>query len=85
MARYKTVTTELMCLNCGTMLPISRKSHKQKEKNHLKDIWCYKCKAVTKHVEKLIGSIELRNYISANSKPSFADDDIDWKEIFNVK
>jgi len=86
MAKFNTIQTELMCLYCGSYFPIARKSHKQKSENHLKNLWCFKCLKVTKHVEKLRPSSMLRDlFVSANSKPDIEEDDVDWEEVFNIK
>jgi len=52
-SRTKTVQTFLQCPCCNTVVPIRRKKHpaKLKAKGHIKDLWCYVCKAETKHVE----------------------------------
>lgn len=46
--------TKLCCLNCtvcGTEFCIQRRIAVLKEKNHIKDLYCYKCKKVTKFIE----------------------------------
>ena len=41
----------LHCTECGTAQPIPRVK-RQREKNHIKDLYCYKCMTVTKHEEQ---------------------------------
>jgi hypothetical protein len=50
-ARTKTKDTYLECEVCENVVTIHRKRSKMKEKNHLKHMYCYKCKEVTGHVE----------------------------------
>lgn len=42
--------TDLVCLNCGNVFTIYR-SYNYKKVGHIKDLWCYSCKKVTKHYE----------------------------------
>jgi len=81
--RFKTIKTELACLICESIFPISRKAHKKKGENHLKNLWCYRCEKVTTHIENLRIYQEPRHYyVSANSKDIIEDDDTDWEELF---
>lgn len=43
--------SNLMCSWCGSNFPMPRRSNRLRGKRHIKDIWCYKCKKVTKHIE----------------------------------
>lgn len=43
--------SELRCTECGTVMPIPRFKGHKREKNHIKDLWCYRCKKVTKFKE----------------------------------
>jgi hypothetical protein len=43
--------SDLRCGECGTVMPMPRKKGEKREQNHIKDIWCYKCKKVTKFKE----------------------------------
>jgi len=49
--KRSTVKTDLMCLICGSVFPISRRVKRQKSEFHIKDLYCYKCKKETKFVE----------------------------------
>ena len=51
MMPFNTTRTDLVCLNCGNVTSIQRKSNKQKKISHIKDLWCYKCLQITKHYE----------------------------------
>ena len=51
MKRAATVKSELVCSICGNIMPISRKIAHQRNKYHVKDIYCYKCDIITKHIE----------------------------------
>ena len=43
---------EFYCCKCGTKgLPILRRVGKEKEKGHLKKLYCYKCKMKINHLE----------------------------------
>ena len=44
-------STDLVCMNCGNIVSIMRKTSRLKEVSHIKDLWCYKCLDVTKHFE----------------------------------
>lgn len=44
-------STDLVCLECGNVYSIIRKSRALKEVSHIKDLWCYKCKKDVKHYE----------------------------------
>lgn len=50
--RTVTATTYLKCEDCGNVVQIHRKRSKLKEKNHLKHMYCYKCKDKTGHIEE---------------------------------
>ena len=49
---HKTKISNFYCteLGCNYSIPLPR-SRKQREKGHVKDVWCPKCKRVTPHVE----------------------------------
>lgn len=51
MRKTATVRSELVCFECGGIITISRKTHRQRNKYHIKDIFCFKCEEVTKHIE----------------------------------
>jgi hypothetical protein len=48
----KTVPAYLECECCSTVTTIRRKTGKVKEREHVKHMYCYKCKEVTAHTEK---------------------------------
>ena len=50
-SKTRTAQTFLQCSCCGNINPIFRKRSKMKGKNHIKHMYCYKCKEVTAHVE----------------------------------
>lgn len=44
-------STDLVCLECGNVSSIIRKSSKSKKISHIKDLWCYRCMKTTKNYE----------------------------------
>ena len=46
-----TKTTYLECDECGNVVTIHRKKHKMREKDHVKHMYCFKCKDRTAHIE----------------------------------
>ena len=61
--------SELYCSHCGMMVTVPRKKNKQREKGHVKDLWCIHCKAITKHTEKRAMDHE---------NPTFTENSIDY-------
>ena len=51
MGKHRIVISILKCQDCGSNFPIPRKTCQLREKEHIKDIWCYKCKHITKYIE----------------------------------
>ena len=51
MGKHYIVISILKCQVCGSRFPIPRKTCQLREKEHIKDIGCYKCKRVTKFIE----------------------------------
>ena len=47
----KYIRTELVCPQCGNLTTIQRKIGKAKKVGHIKDLYCYVCKEVTKQYE----------------------------------
>lgn len=45
------VKSELICFECGSIIPIPRKTRSQRNKYHIKDIFCFRCDIITKHIE----------------------------------
>lgn len=39
------------CPECQHIFPIPRKIGRFREKGHIKDLWCPRCKEITKHYE----------------------------------
>ena len=50
-AHGRMVEVRLRCPECGNVATIWRRMSKLKEPAHVKHLWCYKCQAVTAHVE----------------------------------
>lgn len=44
--------SEFYCSSCGSMTPLPRLRGQQREKYHVKDLWCFKCRDTTAHTEK---------------------------------
>ena len=57
MRKTSTIRSELVCFECGNIMPISRKNRRQRTKYHIKDIFCFKCDVVTKHIE--LGNVDI--------------------------
>ena len=49
--RNNTVSSDLICSECGVVMVIPRYMNNEREKYHIKDIYCYKCLKTTKHIE----------------------------------
>jgi Fe2+ or Zn2+ uptake regulation protein len=49
--------SKLICTECGEIFPIPRRISKQREKGHIKHIWCFKCNQVTKFKENIDNEI----------------------------
>jgi len=47
----QTTKSELICLACGTINPIQRSKRRLQKVYHIKDLYCYECKTITKQVE----------------------------------
>lgn len=47
----KTTVSIFICTQCGISFPIPRKNGKQRQKNHIKDLYCYKCNKIQKMIE----------------------------------
>lgn len=45
------VISNFVCVECGDVLPLPRNHGRQRKNGHVKDIWCPKCKEVTKFKE----------------------------------
>lgn len=43
--------SECRCTECGTIVTVPRNHGKQREKNHTKTMWCWKCQKETDHKE----------------------------------
>jgi hypothetical protein len=50
-SKTRTATTHLECDCCKNLVTIQRKKSKQKDKGHIKHMYCYKCKETTAHIE----------------------------------
>lgn len=53
-SKTRTAETYLKCTteDCGNVVQIHRKRSKMREKNHVKHMYCFKCKETTAHVEE---------------------------------
>ena len=51
MKSYKTNRTDLVCTKCGNIATIQRKNGSARKVGHVKDLYCYVCKEITKHYE----------------------------------
>lgn len=51
MKRQSYTPTDLVCLECGNVITIARVKKGMRMVGHIKDLWCYKCKCITKHYE----------------------------------
>lgn len=51
------VKSELICFECGNIMPIPRQIRRQRNKYHIKDMFCFKCDNITKHIELRDGDI----------------------------
>jgi len=47
----KVVMATLYCSKCHNKAEIWRKAWKQKKNNHIKHLWCIKCRYRTAHIE----------------------------------
>lgn len=45
-----TIST-FICPECGQRFPLPRPSRSQRERGHIKDLWCPKCKEIQKFIE----------------------------------
>ncbi len=45
------VRTDLVCPKCGNVTTIQRRFGTEKPVGHIKDLYCYKCREVTKQYE----------------------------------
>lgn len=71
MGKHYIIISMLACKDCGSRFPIPRKSCSLREHGHIKDLWCYKCKRVTKFIEKPFSEdVENRFAVGVNN-PSF--------------
>lgn len=47
----KTAISNFYCLGCLNKIPLARKKSKMREKEHLKSLYCFKCKMEINHYE----------------------------------
>ena len=45
------VLSLLVCRQCQTPFPIMRRLSRRRPVGHIKDLWCWRCQAVTPHIE----------------------------------
>jgi len=60
----KTRISDFYCTQCNNKFPLPR-TGRQREKGHLKDLFCPKCHEVTKHLEVRERDFILSSVISA--------------------
>ena len=48
--------SNLYCTECNSKFYIPRMKHRKREQGHIKDIYCYKCKKITKFKETEYGT-----------------------------
>lgn len=51
MKKSVTTNSDLICSLCGNIMPIPRNKKNQRNIFHIKDLYCYRCKKITKHIE----------------------------------
>lgn len=51
MASRKVTYSDFYCLQCTNKITLPRKNSRQREKNHLKSIFCIHCKGYVNHYE----------------------------------
>ena len=52
MKRLNMVRSDFFCMECGNKgIPLPRSQSRQREYGHIKDLYCCKCKKITKHRE----------------------------------
>lgn len=51
MRKQKYVISYLRCQECGEIMPIPRLISAQRENNHIKTMWCWKCKKERDFIE----------------------------------
>ena len=44
----------LHCLSCGASMPIPRRIGRLREKNHIKTMWCYRCRRKSQFIENAV-------------------------------
>ena len=49
--KRNTISSDLICSECGQLMTIPRFKNRQREKYHIKDLYCVTCGKVTKFIE----------------------------------
>ena len=49
--RRNMINSDFICPECGTVIPLPRIHGRRREKNHIKDLYCPRCKEVRKFKE----------------------------------
>lgn len=62
-----TIKSDLICSECGNIFPIMRGYKSQREKYHIKDLYCYKC-------DKKVKFIELKDAMKTKKELEFTTD-----------
>lgn len=55
--KRSTTISDLICSECGSIMSIPRWKNDQREKFHIKDLYCIDCNKITKFIE--IGNIDI--------------------------
>lgn len=61
MKKQSMTKTKLQCTECKSIFELFRKTRKQKKFGHIKNLYCFNCKKITKHIElknEYIGEME---------------------------
>ncbi|MBP3634832.1 MAG: hypothetical protein J6J17_00015 [Bacilli bacterium] len=87
MSKIKTVKSDLLCHECGSITSIQRRQSNKREKYHIKDLYCYKRNKATKHIElkdcdfvkaELLSKDELKSEEEKILKLINPDNNISW-------
>lgn len=57
--QYK--TSEFICMECENVIPLPRLQSCQREKGHIKDLYCPCCRKIVKTLEIRCGDVYIKN------------------------
>ena len=80
----KTIRTDLICPECGSIFPIMRRECNQKKAFHRKYLYCPTCKKTTNQLE-MKEYDKLLEMIDRKEDASMTEDDIKYLKIFNKR